>query len=67
MLRSRPAHARIGIALDVAENERLKAIVADGRFEILVNNAGGADTGPFAEDGCRRVPSPVRAQRRECR
>lgn len=40
--------ARTRIVVDVARPERLAEVVAEGRFEILVNNVGGAETGAFA-------------------
>lgn len=36
-----------GLALDVADLDRLGAAVAQGRFDVLVNNAGGAETAAF--------------------
>lgn len=50
--------ALAGVVVDVADLEHLRTIVAEGRFDVLVNNAGGADTGPFARtsaDSFRRL------------
>lgn len=38
-----------GIAVDAGDLDRLGAVVAEGRFDILVNNVGGAETGAFAK------------------
>ena len=38
-----------GLAVDVADHERIASVVREGRFDVLVNNAGGADTGAFAK------------------
>jgi 3-hydroxybutyrate dehydrogenase len=38
-------------AVDVADSGRLAAVVAGGGFDVLVNNAGGAETAPFARTG----------------
>lgn len=43
------AHAFV--ALDVTDGARLAATVSEGRYAILVNNAGGAETAPFARTG----------------
>lgn len=43
------AHAFV--ALDVADHGRLAAAVSEGRYAILVNNAGGAETASFAKTG----------------
>ncbi len=40
-------HAAVGIALDVGDLDLLGATVAQGRFDVLVNNAGGAETAAF--------------------
>jgi NAD(P)-dependent dehydrogenase (short-subunit alcohol dehydrogenase family) len=34
-------------AVDVTDSDVLRTIVAEGSFDVLVNNAGGAETAPF--------------------
>ncbi len=43
--------ARAGVVVDAADPDRLAAAVAEGRFDVLVNNVGGAETGPFSKTG----------------
>jgi 3-hydroxybutyrate dehydrogenase len=36
-------------AVDVTDGDALRAIMAEGAFDVLVNNAGGAETGAFVK------------------
>lgn len=43
--------AQSALVVDAARLDHLAGVVAEGRYDILVNNVGDAETGPFARTG----------------
>ncbi len=61
-------HAKGVIVADVTDPAAIaagikEAVSARGPFDILVANAGGVATAPFAKTGRRSVPAHVRSER----